>query len=120
MYLGFYIGALAKLNEISDLLSSLPWAPQLLQAILISAAVLIPVRAFSFCAALLAPPGAKQKLLRLWPLLLAADLLWCLAPLLLLHHIPFGLALSFAALLVYAPFAQRSLILMGAAAGPGR
>jgi hypothetical protein len=32
-----------------------------------------------------------------------------------LHHINLGLALSCTALLAYAPFAQRSLILMGAA-----
>jgi len=33
---------------------------------------------------------------------------------LLLHHIDSGLALACTALLVYSPFAQRSLILMGA------
>jgi hypothetical protein len=32
----------------------------------------------------------------------------------LLHHINFGLALACTTLLVYSPFAQRSLILMGA------
>jgi hypothetical protein len=31
-----------------------------------------------------------------------------------LHHINFGLALACATLLVYSPFAQRSLVLMGA------
>jgi cholera toxin transcriptional activator len=31
-----------------------------------------------------------------------------------LHHVNFGLALACTALLVYSPFAQRSLILMGA------
>jgi len=43
--------------------------------------------------------------------------LWSLAPFLLLHHINFGLALACATLLVYSPFAQRALILMGACAG---
>ena len=38
-----------------------------------------------------------------------------LAPFLLLQHINFGVALACTALLVYSPFAQRSLILMGAA-----
>jgi cholera toxin transcriptional activator len=33
---------------------------------------------------------------------------------LLLHHIDFGLALACTTLLVYSPFAQRSLVLMGA------
>jgi hypothetical protein len=40
--------------------------------------------------------------------------LWALSPFLLLHHINFGLALACVALLVYSPFAQRSLVLMGA------
>jgi hypothetical protein len=31
-----------------------------------------------------------------------------------MHHINFGLALACTTLLVYSPFAQRSLILMGA------
>jgi cholera toxin transcriptional activator len=43
------------------------------------------------------------------------DCAWALAPFLLLHHMSYGLALACATLLVYAPFAQRSLVLMGAA-----
>jgi hypothetical protein len=50
----------------------------------------------------------------MWPFLLPCDELWSLAPFLLLHHISVGLALACTALLVYSPFAQRSLILMGA------
>jgi len=42
------------------------------------------------------------------------DLLWSLAPFLLLHHINSGVALACMTFLVYSPFAQRSLILMGA------
>jgi len=34
-----------------------------------------------------------------------------------LHHINFGLALACTTLLVYSPFAQRSLVLMGAGQG---
>ena len=40
--------------------------------------------------------------------------IWALAPFLLLHHMNYGLALACATLLVYSPFAQRSLVLMGA------
>jgi hypothetical protein len=50
----------------------------------------------------------------MWPVLLAFDELWALAPFLLLHHINFGVALACATPLVYSPFAQRSLVLMGA------
>jgi hypothetical protein len=50
----------------------------------------------------------------MWPALLVVDVLWALSPFLLMHHINTGLALACMALLVYSPFAQRSLILMGA------
>ena len=54
------------------------------------------------------------------PALLALDLLWAVSPFLLIHHISAGLALGLSAPLVYAPFAQRSLILMQAAPLAGR
>jgi hypothetical protein len=72
------------------------------------------VRAFVLCAALFHAPGFRGKVFRLWPLLLIFDVLWSLSPFLLLHHINFGLALACTTLLVYSPFAQRSLVLMGA------
>ena len=57
----------------------------------------------------------------MWPFLLLLDVLWALSPFLLLHHINFGLALACTTLLVYSPFAQRSLVLMGAgSATPAR
>ena len=114
MYLGFYVGALANLAEIEDLLSVLPRAAAVYMLLVVSAAILIPVRAFVLCAVLFHAPRVREKLMRIWPLLLPLDVLWSLAPFLLLHHIDFGLALACTALLVYSPFAQRSLILMGA------
>jgi len=116
MYLGFYIGALANLAEIDDLLSVLPKAAWVFNFLIVTAAILIPVRAFVLCAVLFHAPGARGKFLKLWLFLLASDELWALSPFLLLHHINFGLAVACIALLVYAPFAQRSLVLMGAAA----
>jgi len=113
-YLGFYVGALANLAEIEDLLSPLPYAAVVYQVLIVTAAILIPVRAFVLCAALFHAPGFREKFLTLWPFLLCVDELWSLAPFLLLHHINFGLALACATLLVYSPFAQRSLALMGA------
>ena len=117
MYLSFYVGALANLPEIEALYAFVPFSVQLLTLTIATAAVLIPVRAFILSAVLLNPPQAREKLLRLWRFSLPGDQLWALAPFLLLHHINFGLALACTALLVYAPFAQRSLLLMGAAGG---
>jgi cholera toxin transcriptional activator len=116
MYVGFYVGALANLAEIEDLFSPLPKGTLALNVLMVTAAILIPVRAFVLCAVLLHAPGVREKLLKIWPLLLAVDVLWALSPFLLLHHINFGLALACTTLLVYSPFAQRSLVLMGAGA----
>jgi len=114
MYLAFYFGALANLTAINEVLSALPFATAAFTAMVVTAALLIPVRAFLFCAVLFHAPGMREKFLRMWPFLLPVDALWSLAPFLLLHHLDYGLALASTTLLVYAPFAQRSLILMGA------
>jgi DNA-binding winged helix-turn-helix (wHTH) protein len=114
MYVSFYVGALANLPEINDLLSALPKAAIIFTVLIVTATALIPVRTFLLTAVLFRAPGFREKYLRLWPFLLPFDVLWSLSPFLLLHHINFGLALACTPLLVYSPFAQRSLILMGA------
>jgi cholera toxin transcriptional activator len=114
MYLAFYVGALANLTEIDELLSVLPQGTHLFTVLVVTAALLIPVRAFVISMVLMHAPGARIKFLRLWPVLVAVDLLWSLSPFLLLHHINYGLAIACTALLIYSPFAQRSLVLMGA------
>ncbi len=114
MYLGFYIGALANLAEIQDLLTPLTHPVAVFTTLIVTAAILIPVRAFLFSAVLFRAPRLREKYLRIWPFLLPFDVLWSLSPFLLLHHINMGLALASTALLVWSPFVQRSLILMGA------
>jgi len=114
MYVSFYVGALANLAEIDELLSPLPRATEILIALIVTAALMIPVRAFVLSSTLFHSPGAREKFLRIWPFMLPFDVLWALSPFLLLHHINFGLALACMTLLVYSPFAQRSLVLMGA------
>jgi cholera toxin transcriptional activator len=114
MYLAFYVGALANLAEIQDLLSPLPKSAHIFTVLIVTAAILIPLRAFILSATLFHAPGAREKLLKIWPAVLLFDELWALSPFLLLHHINFGLAIACTTLLVYSPFAQRSLVLMGA------
>ena len=113
MYLGFYLAALTNLTEIQELLSPLPNATVIYFFLLGTAAILIPARVFILCAVLFRAPRLREKFLKMWPYLLVADVVWALSPLLLLHHINFGLSLACMALLVYSPFAQRSLMLMG-------
>jgi len=114
MYVGFYVGALANLAEIHDLISALRHSTLVFAVLIVTAAILIPVRTFLFCAVVFRAPGLREKCLKLWWFLLLLDGLWSLSPFLLLHHINYGLALACMTLLLYAPFAQRSLILMGA------
>jgi hypothetical protein len=120
MYVGFYVGALANLAEIEDLFRPLPKPGLALDVLMVTAAILIPVRAFLLSAWLFRAPRMRERFLRIWPFLLVSDLLWSLSPFLLLHHINFGLALSCTVLLVYSPFAQRSLVLMGTGGGAGK
>ena len=120
MYLGFYVGALANLAEIDGLLSPLPWSTWIFDILIATAAILIPVRAFLLSAVIFHAPGIRPKFLKLWPFLLFFDVLWSLSPFLLLHHINVGLALACTTLLVYSPFAQRSLVLMGAGSASSR
>jgi DNA-binding winged helix-turn-helix (wHTH) protein len=114
MYVAFYVGALANLTEIGDLLSPLPHAAVVMMVLIGTAAISIPLRAFLVSAVVFRAPKVRRQVLTLWPLVLVLDLLWALSPFLLLHHINYGLALACTALLVYSPFAQRSLVLMGA------
>jgi hypothetical protein len=114
MYVGFYVGALSNLAEIHDLVSALPHSTLVFAILIVTAAVLIPVRTFLLCAVAFRAPGLRDKFLKLWWFLLPLDGLWSLSPFLLLHHINYGLALACMTPLLYSPFAQRSLILMGA------
>ncbi len=114
MYMAFYVSALANLPEIAELMAPLPQRLHAMTVLIVTAAAMVPVRAFALFLVVFRAPDARAKFLRLWPVLLLADLLWSLSPFLLLHHINSGLALAATALLLYAPFAQRSLVLMGA------
>ena len=118
MYLAFYVGALANLDEIRGILADAQiLSPAVLMALLVASAVVaIPVRLFLFAAMTFDFPQFPDKFRRLFPLVLILDLLWALSPFLLIHHINVGVALAMVAALVYLPFAQRSLVLMYARA----
>ena len=118
MYLAFYVGALANLGEIQDLISVLAYPNFVFALVVATAAVLILPRAYLLTAVVLHAPGIRERYVKLWPFLLPFDELWALSPFLLMHHISFGVALACTAPLVYAPFAQRSLVLMGAGDAP--
>ena len=72
MYLGFYVGALANLAEIEDLFSPLPQRAQAFIVLIVTAAILIPVRAFVLSRGALPCAGAREKFLKIWPFLLVS------------------------------------------------
>lgn len=120
MYLGFYAVSLARLRVVEIVVTGTTvhafWVMVLL---IVTAAVGIPVRLYLISAAALGAPGLRERYLKIFPVVFPLDELWALAPFLLAPWIGFGAALGSTAALLYAPFAQRSLILMGAGAAAG-
>lgn len=114
MYAGFYLGALANLPEIHDIFvqADLLSPTTLMTTLIVTAAILIPIRLFLFAAVAFDFQNLKAKFATMFPVLLLLDLLWALSPFLLIHHVSTGLALGISAALLYLPFAQRSLMLM--------
>jgi hypothetical protein len=114
MYFGFYIAALARLRAIEDLLESAftHWT-WIVVVLVVSAAVGIPIRLYLLAAAGFDVRGLTHKFHRLFPFTFILDQLWALAPFLLLPQIGLGLALAASAVLIYVPFSQRTVLLMG-------
>ena len=114
MYLCFYIAALAKLARVAELLESVTSHPDWLIALLIATALIgISVRLFLLAAVAFRVGNLSAKFQRLFIFIFALDELWALSPLLLIPQIGIGLSLAASAALVYVPFSQRTLLLMG-------
>ena len=115
MYLGFYIAALATLDQINLVARVvIPGSGRMVEiAVIASAAIGIAVRLFLLCAAAFDYRGLGRLFLRIFALIMLLDLLWALSPFLLVHRMPWGLALAACAALLFMPFAQRTLLRMG-------
>ena len=114
MYLSFYVISLARLHWVEPILSqAVPHPKGLLALLLVTALIGIPVRLYLLSAVMFGYRGLPVKFLRLFPFVMPLDELWALAPFLLVDQIGWGLALAATAALVYLPFSQRSLMLMG-------
>ena len=114
MYLGFYVVALARLRHVGRIVEQA--APQfdwpVIVAVLVAAAVGIPVRLYLITAVAFDYRLTGEKFRRIFPLLFLLDELWALAPFLLTPQIGIGLAFAACAALVYVPFSQRTLMRM--------
>lgn len=114
IYLIFYILSLVRIRQVDALLreSGEP-ARLILVVLIITAAAGIPTRLYLITAAAFHYRGLGEKFRRLFPALVPFDELWALAPFLAVEQIGIGAAIAVTAALLYLPFAQRSLMLMG-------
>lgn len=114
MYLSFYVASLAKLESIEIVVEQTISRPHwILTLVLLTAAAGIPIRFYLLTAASFDCRRLGSKFLRLFPFILPLDELWALAPFLAVHQIGIGMALAATAALLYVPFSQRTLLLMG-------
>jgi DNA-binding winged helix-turn-helix (wHTH) protein len=114
MYLAFYVISLARIQKVELLLAETVQHPKVAFALLLGTALAgIPVRLYLLSASVFGYRGLSLKFLRLFPFVFPLDELWALAPFLLIDEIGTGLALAITAALLYVPFSQRSLMLMG-------
>jgi hypothetical protein len=114
LYLTFYIVSLGRLSILGEILA----LPQnltrlVLVAVVFTAAAGIPTRLYLLSAAAFNYRGLSVKFQKLFPFILIVDELWALAPFLIASLIGTGLALAATAALLYLPFSQRTLLLMG-------
>lgn len=119
MYLIFYTVSLMRFSQVEKILTQ--WgrsALPMLAVLIVTAAIGIPIRLYLLAAAGFNYRGLNAKFKKLFPFLLPLDELWALAPFLIVHRIGFGLALAATAALLYLPFSQRSLLLMGFSVKP--
>jgi cholera toxin transcriptional activator len=114
MYLSFCVAAMARLTRVHELLEQTLGYPAWAITLLVIAAVVgLPIRLYLISAVAFDLSGLIQKFHRLFPVTLPLDELWALSPFLLAPQIGVGLALAATAALIYVPFAQRTLLLMG-------
>jgi DNA-binding winged helix-turn-helix (wHTH) protein len=114
MYLSFYVAGLARASGVERVLNTLvEHAFPVFVILMITAAAGIPVRLYLLTAAAFNYRGLSMKFRKLFPFVLILDEIWALTPFLLVQQIGAGLAMGITAALLYLPFSQRSLLMMG-------
>ena len=115
MYLCFYVAALIRLRAVQEIAYSFlpPWgATFLTAAVLVTAGVGIPLRFYLISGTAFDHIRMGEKFRKLFPIILALDQLWAVAPFLLMQNIGLGAAFAASAALLYLPFSERTLIRM--------
>jgi DNA-binding winged helix-turn-helix (wHTH) protein len=115
MYLIFYIIFLVRISFAEAVLNDWGrYAFTVLMVLVLAAAIGIPVRLYLLTAMAFRYQGLTGKFRKLFPFVLVLDEIWALTPFLCVEQIGLGLAIATAAAMLYLPFSQRSLLLMGA------
>jgi cholera toxin transcriptional activator len=115
MYLIFYVVALFRIHAVQGVADSfLPaWgATALAAAVMVTAGAGIPLRCYLLSAVGFDYQRLGEKFQQMFPLILALDQLWAVAPFLLMQKIGLGAAFAASAGLLYVPFSERTLIRM--------
>src|ERR1700728_55510 len=119
MYLSFYVAALAWLTRVHELLErTLGYPAWAIALLIISAVIGLPIRLYLTSAIVFDLSRLSRQFRRLFPVTFLLDELWALSAFLLAPQIGVGLALAATAALIYVPFAQRTLLLMGDRSAP--
>jgi len=115
MYLIFYIAALSRLHAVQGIAESFlseRRATALVAAVMVTAGAGIPLRCYLLSAVGFDYQRLGEKFQQMFPLILALDQLWAVAPFLLMQKIGLGAAFAASAALLYVPFSERTLIRM--------
>jgi DNA-binding winged helix-turn-helix (wHTH) protein len=114
MYMIFYLSALLDWRQLDRAAAmAFPIAPQTAFVVyLVTALIGLVVRLYLVTATAFDYHLLGEKYRILFPALFLLDMIWALAPLLLMDRMGLGLALGASAALLYLPFAQRVLIKM--------
>jgi cholera toxin transcriptional activator len=113
LYLSFYVSALLNLHRTERMLgTAFGHSRWIFLALVVMSMVGIPIRLYLLSAAWLRYRRLAHNFRKYFVAIFVFDELWALAPLVITAWIGMGLALAAAAVLVYLPFSQRSLLLM--------
>jgi DNA-binding winged helix-turn-helix (wHTH) protein len=112
MYMVFYVEALIHWSAVERISWLDTRAPLISIGVLVTAGVGIPVRLYFLSAAAFDYALLGEKFQKIFLGVLVLDLLWAVAPFLLLEWIGFGAAFGATAALLYVPFAERTLVRM--------
>jgi cholera toxin transcriptional activator len=113
MYLIFYVLALVRMHAVQSIAESFfpGWrATLLVTTVMVTAGIGIPLRCYLLSAVTFDYQRLGAKFQQMFPIILALDQLWAVAPFLLMQKIGMGAAFAASAALLYLPFSERTLV----------